>query len=296
MCKGRKPQIINILSFNVEGLKPKFGDPNFIHFIQKYDAVIFTETWKADTSKINIEGYSDYSQIRPKHKNAIRHSGGITILAKHIIRPGIKLVENTEGFLWFKLDKNFFQTDNDIFLCGVYIPPENTTKNILAKTDYFGNFEKAILKYKEKGNINFKKFKCQNWQSQHNFDNHLQHLLPEADKLPGDLDRCCCDEKINASGKTLLKICNNHNPRIGNGQTSGDSLGNNNCFNYEGASVVDYLIVEEPSMRKFLNSEYFPQHLTQNTHQLLLLSNVILNSKLKKENCSTHQKPIIGIA
>ena len=106
-------------------------------------------------------GYRDYSQIRPKHKNAIRHSGGI--LAKQIVRPGIKLFENTEGFLWFKLDKNFFQTDNDIFLCGAYIPPKNTTKNILAKTDYFGNFEKAILKYKEKGNINFRGFKCQNW-------------------------------------------------------------------------------------------------------------------------------------
>ena len=107
MCKGRKPQVINILSFNVEGLKPKFGDPNFIDFIQKYDVVIFTETWKADTSKINIERYWDYPQIRPKHKNAIRHSGGITILAKHI-RSGIKLVENTKGFLWFKLDINFF--------------------------------------------------------------------------------------------------------------------------------------------------------------------------------------------
>ena len=131
MCKGRKPEAINILSFNVEGLKPKLGDSNFIGFIQKY-VMIFTETWKADTSKINIEGYWDYSQIRPKHKNSIRHSGGITILAKHIIRPGIKLVENTEGFLCFKLDKNFFQTDNDlfsIFLCGAYIPPKNTTKN-----------------------------------------------------------------------------------------------------------------------------------------------------------------------
>ena len=102
----------------------------------------------------------DYSQIRPKYKNAIRHSGGITILAKHIIRPGIKLVENTEGFLWFKLDKNFFQTDNDIFFSVVHIaiPPKNTTKNISAKTDYFSNFEKAILKYKEKGNINFREF------------------------------------------------------------------------------------------------------------------------------------------
>ena len=56
MCKGRKPQAINILSFNVEGLKPKLGDPNYIDFIQKYDVVIFTETWKANTSKIDIEG------------------------------------------------------------------------------------------------------------------------------------------------------------------------------------------------------------------------------------------------
>ena len=65
MYKGRKPQAINILSFNVEGLKAKSSDPNFIDFIQKYD-VSFTETWKADTSKINIEEYWDYSQIRPK--------------------------------------------------------------------------------------------------------------------------------------------------------------------------------------------------------------------------------------
>ena len=130
----------------MEGLKPKLGDHNFIDFIQKYVVTL------TDTSKINNEEYWDYSQIRSNHKNAIRHSGGITILAKHIIRPAIKLVEKTEGFRWFKLDKNFFQTDSDIFLCGAYIPPKNTIKNILAKTKYFGNFEKAILKYKVKGN------------------------------------------------------------------------------------------------------------------------------------------------
>ena len=71
-------------------------------------------------------------------------------MAKHIIRPSIKLVDNTEVFLWFKLDKNLFQTENDIFLCGAYIPPKNTTQNILAKTDYFSHFERAVLK-KEKG-------------------------------------------------------------------------------------------------------------------------------------------------
>ena len=66
--------------------------------IGSYDISILTETLKADTSKINIEGFWDFSQIRPKYQHVIRHSGGIKILAKYIIRPGLKLVENTVGF------------------------------------------------------------------------------------------------------------------------------------------------------------------------------------------------------
>ena len=56
----------------------------------------------------------------------------------------------------------------------------------------------------------------------------------------------------------MLKICNNHNLRIGNGQTSGDRLGNYTCFNHEGASVVDYLIVEETICEKILNFRVLP--------------------------------------
>ena len=85
--------------------------------------MIFTETWKADASKFNIERYWDYFQIRPKHKNSIRHSGGITISAKRLIRPGIKLVENTEEFPWFKLDKKTFSklTMTSSFVVHIYL-------------------------------------------------------------------------------------------------------------------------------------------------------------------------------
>ena len=131
------------MSFNVEGLKPKLEDPNFVKFNDNYDISILTETWEAGTSKFNIEKFWDFSQVRPKHKQAIRHSGGITVLAKYNIRPGLKLVENTEGFLWFRLDKTFFKFKNDIFLYGACIPPRNTTTNVNVKTDYFGNLEKS---------------------------------------------------------------------------------------------------------------------------------------------------------
>ena len=66
--------------------------------------------------------------------------------------------------------------------------------------------------------------------------------------------------------------------------------------NYEGASVVEYLIVEETIYEKILNFRVLPPTFDSKHSPMLLLSNVILNSKLKKENCSTHQKPIIGIA
>ena len=123
--------------------------PNFLELIRKYDIIILTETWKADTLKINIEGFWDYSQVRLKYKNAIRHSGGITVLAKNHIRFGLKLVEDTERFLWFQSKKSLFQLENDIFLYAAYIPrcnhPHHYYKNRL-----FSKTDKMLIKYKDK--------------------------------------------------------------------------------------------------------------------------------------------------
>ena len=135
-------------------------------------------------------------------------------------------------------------------------------------------------------------------KSQHNFDNHLQHLLPEANYPVIYLDvlvmiRLTSQKELCWKFVTIIILQLVMGKHLGR-------LGNYTWFSYEGASVVDYLIVEEIIYEyhiwDHLTSEYFPQHLTQNTHQLLLLSNVKLNSKLKKKTCSTHQKPINGMA
>ena len=110
ICRSRGiPQHFQILSFNVEGRKTKLDNPSIVELIQKYDIIILRETWKSDTLKINIKGFWDFSQVCQKHKNAIRHSGGITVLSKHHIRFGLKLVDDTKGFLWFQLEKSSFQ-------------------------------------------------------------------------------------------------------------------------------------------------------------------------------------------
>ena len=61
MCRSLgNPQYFQIFCFNVEGLKTKLDGPSFLEFIQKYDIIILTETWKSDTLKINIESFWDY--------------------------------------------------------------------------------------------------------------------------------------------------------------------------------------------------------------------------------------------
>ena len=57
MCKRKSPEHLKLFSFNVEGLKPRLEDPNFLETIQDYGISILAETWKNDPSKINIQGF-----------------------------------------------------------------------------------------------------------------------------------------------------------------------------------------------------------------------------------------------
>ena len=79
--------------------------------------------------------------------------GGITVLEKNHVRFGLKLVGNAEGFLWFRLEKSLFQLQNDIFLYGAYIPPNNNTPTITTKAGYFGKLNEMLIKYKIKWDI-----------------------------------------------------------------------------------------------------------------------------------------------
>ena len=262
MCRRLgNPQHFQILSFNVEGLKTKLDDPSFLELIQKYDIIILKETWKADTLKINLEDFWDYSQVRPKHKNAIRHSGGITVLAKNHIRFVLKLVENTEVFL--RLEKSLFQFENDIFLCGAYIPPNNTTPTITAKTDYFRKLNEMLIKYKDKGDILIMgdlNARTGNEDGlQEKLRKQLNHLLPDIEEITLETgNRCSCDAKVNTSGRKSLTICSSHSLELANGQTPGDRFGNFTCFNNMRASVVDYLVLSRPLLKNIVNFKVLP--------------------------------------
>ena len=115
---------ISFLIFNAEGLQSKLEDPILHRDIYKYDIIVLLQTWLPQGFQVKFPGFYSYSIYRPKNPKAKRCSGGITILVKDLLRKGIKILPcSSNFFVWFKLDKGFFNTSRDIFVCVSYIPP-----------------------------------------------------------------------------------------------------------------------------------------------------------------------------
>ncbi|CAC5416335.1 unnamed protein product [Mytilus coruscus] len=122
---------ISISSWNVHGLGDKFNDNYFIEFL-KNDNNILLETWKGENKNFTVSGFNlNFNKIRKKNKRAKRHSRGIIILYKKNIEKGITYIEKgtiSQNRLWLKLDKTFFGFDFDLYLCALYMPPEESTQ------------------------------------------------------------------------------------------------------------------------------------------------------------------------
>ena len=290
-----KTKCLKFLTYNVEGLKSKLIDPSFLDMIKKYDIIVLLETWfNNEKQTINIDGFWDYSQVRPKHQNAIRHSGGISILIKKCFRPGIKLVKDEEGFIWFKLLKLFFNLENDLFICATYIPPQNTTKRINKKTDYWENLTKSLIDYNSKGNIlitgdlNARTGKSN--EENEIRDKYINELCPIEDKIHISAIRNNCDRKINKYGKKLLQLCEIFNLNIANGKIAGNRLGNYTCFNSEGASVVDYFIGDSIVISNMHEMTVEPP--TFNSKHAPITAKIKIDTLLLEKNENVNKTPL----
>ena len=108
-------------------------------------------------------------------------------------------MEDTEGFLWFPIEKSLFQLENDIFLCVAYIPPNNTTPTITTKTDYFGKPNEILTKHKGVSIMGDLNTRTGNEDGLHEkLGKQLSHLLPDIEATTLETDnRCSCDAKVN---------------------------------------------------------------------------------------------------
>ena len=67
------------------------------------------------------------------------------VYCRNEIVPGIEVVENRFGtIVWLNIDKLFFHTESDIYLCGVYIWGEDSPAYNVVNVDLFECVQEII--------------------------------------------------------------------------------------------------------------------------------------------------------
>ena len=83
-----------------------------------------------------------------------RYSGGISVLDKKNFRKGVTFFSSKSNELvWWKLDKMFFNMEENICVCSVYIPPSNSKYFSKTEKDPYDELQAQILHYSRLGKI-----------------------------------------------------------------------------------------------------------------------------------------------
>ncbi|VDI29247.1 Hypothetical predicted protein [Mytilus galloprovincialis] len=147
--------------------------------------------------------------IRPRTKPSGKRHGGLSVYILNTIRPGVKFLEHaTNDFIWLKLDRTFFRFQEDLYICFVYNPPENSSYYRKLNYNILEMIENDIVKYSQSGKIMIAgdlnaRTACEIDHIQMDSDKHI----PLFDNYKCDsslIQRKSKDSSINTRGRQLL--------------------------------------------------------------------------------------------
>ena len=134
----------------------------------------------------------------------------------------------------------------------VYLSPSKYERK--QNADYIFELEEEISRFSSKGSIilqgdfdartgnleEYKLFDCDEYVEA------PEEIVREEDRTK----RYTQDETtIDSRGRSLIDFCTENNLRIQNGRVIGDSTGKKTCFQYNGSSLVDYVISDIDNFR-----------------------------------------------
>ena len=122
---------MNVLAWNINGLKRKIVDEDFIDFITNYDLIFLNETWisKHETLNFDIPGFCCELIAGNKARNTTkgRYSGGIAFYYRSELKQYVNVLhKNQAGILWIKVSSELFPFDQDVYICHIYVPPNDS--------------------------------------------------------------------------------------------------------------------------------------------------------------------------
>lgn len=286
---------LKIIAWNIEGIKSrlwgnKLKSNEFLDMAKNHDIIGLTETHALEESLV-VPGFTCFQLNRRNTKNLSRGNGGIAVFVKHDVSKGVVLVNsNNENILWLKLKKTFFGTERDIFLGTVYFSPKiyETTN----KLDYINDLENDLVNFSSDNEcILMGDFNARTGNQQDTIE--INKVL-ESENLDQSHSLCTPHVKQRNSediisdnrGNKIIELCSSFEMSIINGRKIGDSFGRKTCYNWNGSSVVDYVISSNnlfDTIRYFYISSLFP---TFSIHCPLSFG---LNFKTMFSRCSNHE-------
>jgi hypothetical protein len=226
---------LQVLCYNVGGLKSKLNDSSFLSFIRGYDIVFVLESFVVEQDysffEEKIPFFKLYFESAVRHANAGRAIGG-SVLCVNLESPFYRNIqfesEHNVNFLKIKsncentpvlkivpvyLNYNYWEENFDVL-------SNFLSENIGQKLVIIGDFNSRIGK--EKTAIDLEEINLKV-----NFTN----------------DRKSKDSVLNARGRKLLDMCENFSLFILNGRSISDKEGEFTFVNSQGASVIDLALV-----------------------------------------------------
>jgi len=119
--------------------------------LEDCDIISFSEIWGYDV--VDIPDFQVIAMSLPTKRNTKRSgrcSGGILAAVKKFLTSYVALVKQTSNYIWRRIGSNIFQTEKDILLCSIYIPPRESP---YFDPDIFTNLENGINNIKNEYSI-----------------------------------------------------------------------------------------------------------------------------------------------
>ena len=270
MCKKPVSNELNhnikISFWNLHGYKSrlignKLRDTDFLHEIKDSHVIGLAETHVHDgiMDDLIIPGYKLLSYKNGKKNLKSKTApGGLAIFIKEsFINKFTEVKTEDENTIWIKMKKELVGYEEDIFLGTSYLSPNwNNSKLKSSNPDktetFFDNCSSLDQRGKVliQGDLNAHINTLSDMIIPDEFDEILGITHNPALPIRNSQDRKVADGR----GKEVIDFCKSHEFNIINGRKIGDSLGQNTCFQWNGTSLVDYLI---SSYRMYDQIEYF---------------------------------------
>ena len=275
--------VVKIISWNIRGASDKLSDQDLQEYLFQHDIIVLYETMKGKDWHVDIPGFTfTHFPRKTLHPRTHRASGGIGIFVRNNLMGKIKINNTLETIVWIKLKSSLVNTENDVCIGCIYMPPEGSSY-VIDTCCPFTDLQEEISKIQCK-NI----FLCGDFNAR--VGSLLDYDNGSPDELPGNahwlenfldtpktMPRQSVDNTVNKYGKNLIDMCKSSNLYILNGRIQ--NTNEFTCYTSNGKSVVDYLLTSVTDLDKLEKFELHPKRAESDHCPLVFEINCDINER-----------------